>query len=92
MYIQRALALAMMTGAASAQQQTYNDAHSDVVGRSATDSGGAIANCDARGKVISRETTSGPRRQTPHPSPHCVRRHPLPQGERKTAESANTSS
>jgi YD repeat-containing protein len=53
------LALAMMTGAASAQQRTLYEARGNVVGRSATDSSGATINYDARGKVISRETSSG---------------------------------
>jgi hypothetical protein len=35
-------ALATMTGAASAQQRTFYDAHSNVVGRSATDSSGTV--------------------------------------------------
>jgi hypothetical protein len=37
-----ALALAMMTGAASAQQRTFYDARGNVVDRSATDSSGTI--------------------------------------------------
>ena len=53
------LALAIMTGAASAQQRTFYDARGNVVGRSATDSSGAVMNYDARGKVITRESTSG---------------------------------
>jgi YD repeat-containing protein len=53
------LMLAMLTGAASAQQRTYYDAGGKVVGRSATDSGGTVTNYDSRGKVISRETTTG---------------------------------
>ena len=53
------LTLAMIIGAASAQQRTFYDARGNVVGRSATDSSGAVTNYDARGKVISRETTSG---------------------------------
>jgi YD repeat-containing protein len=55
----RLLTLAMTTGAASAQQRTFYDSSGKVVGRSATDSSGTITNYDARGKVISRETTSG---------------------------------
>ena len=53
------LALALMTGAASAQQRTYYDAGGRVVGRAATDSQGTTTNYDARGKVISRETMTG---------------------------------
>jgi YD repeat-containing protein len=52
-------ALAMMTGAASAQQRTIYDSRGNVVGRSATDSSGATTNYDARGKVTSRETMTG---------------------------------
>lgn len=39
-----ALALAVLTGAASAQQRTYYDARGKVVGRSATDSQGTVTN------------------------------------------------
>ena len=53
------LALALMTGAASARQRTFYDFRGNVVGRSATDSGGTVTNYDARGKLISREFTSG---------------------------------
>ena len=53
------LALALMTGAASAQQRTVYDARGNVVGRSAKDSSGAVTNYDARGTVITRERTSG---------------------------------
>ena len=54
-----ALSAEKLTGAASAQQRTIYDASGNVVGRSATDSGGAVTNYDARGRVISRESTSG---------------------------------
>jgi YD repeat-containing protein len=50
---------AMMTDAASAQQRTFYDASGKVVGRSATDSQGTVTNYDSRGRVISRETTTG---------------------------------
>jgi YD repeat-containing protein len=50
------LTLAMMTDAASAQQRAYYDAGGRVLGRSATDSSGTVANYDSRGRVISRET------------------------------------
>jgi YD repeat-containing protein len=50
------IALALMTGTASAQQRTIYDSRGNVVGRSATDSSGAVTNYDARGKVISRES------------------------------------
>ena len=53
------LALAMMTGIASAQQRTYYDASGKVVGRSASDSSGTTTNYDARGRVISPESTTG---------------------------------
>ena len=53
------LTLAMLTSAASAEQRTIYDSRGNVVGRSATDSGGTVTNYDARGKVISRESTSG---------------------------------
>jgi YD repeat-containing protein len=53
------LTLAMMTGAAPAQQRTFYDSRGNVVGRSATNSGGTTTNYDARGKMISRESTSG---------------------------------
>jgi YD repeat-containing protein len=51
--------LAVMTGAALAQQRTLYDASGRVVGRSSIDSSGTVTNYDARGRVISRETTSG---------------------------------
>ena len=53
------LALALMIGAASAQQRTLRDSRGNVVGRSATDSQGTTTNYDARGKVTSRESISG---------------------------------
>ena len=53
------LALALMTGAASAQQRTFYDSSGRVVGRSSTSSSGAVTNYDNRGRVISRESTSG---------------------------------
>ena len=53
------LALALLTGAASAQQRTFYDAGGKVVGRSATDSAGTTTNYDSCGRVISRESTSG---------------------------------
>jgi YD repeat-containing protein len=45
--------------AASAQQRTFYGAGGKVFGRSTTDSSGAVTNYDSRGRVISRETTSG---------------------------------
>jgi YD repeat-containing protein len=54
-----ALALAMLTGTASAQQRTIYDSRGKVVGRSSTDFSGTTTNYDARGRVITRETTSG---------------------------------
>ena len=53
------LTIAMMTGAASAQQRTFYDSSGKVVGRSTTDSSGTTTNYDSRGRVISRESTSG---------------------------------
>ncbi|MET4343563.1 YD repeat-containing protein [Bradyrhizobium sp. RT9b] len=55
------LALLMLTmiGAAQAQQRTIYDASGRVVVRSATDSQGTVTNYDSRGRVISRETTTG---------------------------------
>ena len=53
------LALATMTGAASAQQRTIYDSRGNVVARSATDSSGTVTNYDSRGRVITRESTSG---------------------------------
>jgi YD repeat-containing protein len=53
------LTLAMMTGAASAQQRTFYDSAGNVVGRSSTDSNGTTTNYDSRGRVVSRETTKG---------------------------------
>lgn len=58
-YIKMLLALAMMTGAVSAQQRTFHDARGSVVGRSATDSQGTTTVYDSRGRVVSRETTTG---------------------------------
>src|SRR5258707_2833978 len=53
------LALAVMTGEASAQSRTFYDARGNVVGRASTDNSGTITNYGARGRVITRETTSG---------------------------------
>ena len=53
------LTLAMLTEAASAQQRTFYDASGKVAGRSATDSQGTVTNYASRGRVISRETTTG---------------------------------
>jgi YD repeat-containing protein len=53
------LTLATMTDAALAQQRALYDSRGNVVGRSATDSSGTVTNYDARGRVISRETTTG---------------------------------
>ena len=52
------LSLAMMTGAASAQQRTFYDAGGKVVGRSATDSSGTTTNYDARAGDHGETTTS----------------------------------
>jgi YD repeat-containing protein len=53
------LTFALTADAASAQQRTFYDASGKVVGRSATDSQGSTTNYDSRGRVISRESTSG---------------------------------
>jgi YD repeat-containing protein len=44
---------------ASAQQGIFYDSGGNVVGRSSTDSQGSTTSYDSRGKVISRESTSG---------------------------------
>jgi YD repeat-containing protein len=51
--------LAALVTQASAQQRTFYDAGGKVVGRLATDSQGAKTNYDCRGRVISREATTG---------------------------------
>ncbi len=51
--------LAVLTTDASAQQRSFYDSAGKSVGRSSTDSQGTVTNYDARGRVISRETTSG---------------------------------
>jgi YD repeat-containing protein len=53
--------LYMLIDAASAEQQqrTYYDSSGRSLGRSTTDSQGTVTNIDARGKVISREFTTG---------------------------------
>jgi YD repeat-containing protein len=53
------LTLATLTGAASAQQRTFYDSRSNVVGRASTDSQGSTTIYDSRGKIISRESTTG---------------------------------
>ena len=52
------LTLAMLTGAASAQQRTLYDASGKAVVRSVTGPNGAVTNYGADGRVMSRETTS----------------------------------
>jgi hypothetical protein len=56
------LTLAMMTGAASAQQRTFYDGSGKVSGRTATYSAGTVTNYDSRGRVVTRETTTGNQR------------------------------
>jgi YD repeat-containing protein len=46
-------------GAASARQRTFYDSSGGTASRSATDSQGSITFYDSRGRVITRETTSG---------------------------------
>jgi hypothetical protein len=41
------------------QSRTFDDRSGKNVGRSSTDSSGMTTNHDSRGRVISRETTSG---------------------------------
>jgi len=53
------LTLAMTTGAASAQQRSFYDASGKRIGSASTDSQGTTTNYDSRGKVISRESTTG---------------------------------
>jgi YD repeat-containing protein len=53
------LTLAMMTGAASAQQRTFYDASGKRIGSATTDSSGTVTNYDSRGRVIIRETKTG---------------------------------
>ena len=53
------LALAALTGAASAQQRTFYDSCGKVVGRSSTDSQGSMTNYDARGRSSAASSTSG---------------------------------
>ena len=50
--------LAVLATEASAQQRTRYDSAGRVVGKSSTDSQGTVTNYDARGRVISRETTT----------------------------------
>ena len=54
-----ALTLAALATDASAQSRQFYDSTGRVVGRSSADSGGTVTNCDSRGRVISRESTSG---------------------------------
>jgi YD repeat-containing protein len=53
------IALAALPTDASAQSRQYYGSSGKSVGRSSTDSSGTVTNYDARGKVISRETTTG---------------------------------
>ena len=53
------LTFAMMTSAASAQQRTFYDSRGRSLGTASTDSSGTVTNYDARGRVISRESTTG---------------------------------
>ena len=50
--------LAVLATEASAQSRSYHDASGKSLGRSSTDSSGTVTNYDARGRVISRETTT----------------------------------
>jgi YD repeat-containing protein len=53
------LTLAMMTGAASAQQRTFYDASGKRIGSATTDSQGTVTTYDSRGRIVSRESPSG---------------------------------
>ena len=53
------LALAMSTGAASAQQRTFYNSNGSVAGKSFTNSSGAATNYDSSGHVVGRAYTSG---------------------------------
>lgn len=54
-----ALTLAALATGASAQSRTFYDSAGRVVGKSSTDSTGTVTNYDSRGRVISRETSTG---------------------------------
>jgi hypothetical protein len=62
------LALAMLTGAASAQQRTFYDSSGKVFGRSSTDSQGTVTTYDARGK----SSAASPRPATRRPAQAAV--------------------
>jgi YD repeat-containing protein len=51
--------LAVLANEASAQSRRFYDASGRSLGTSSTDSQGTVTNYDSRGKVISRETTTG---------------------------------
>jgi YD repeat-containing protein len=51
--------LAVLSAEASAQSRTFYDSAGRAVGKSTTDSSGTVTNYDARGRVVSRETTTG---------------------------------
>jgi YD repeat-containing protein len=54
-----ALTLAVLASEASAQSRTFYYDAGRVVGKSTIDSNGTVTNSDSRGRVISRETTTG---------------------------------
>src|SRR3954471_1771115 len=54
-----ALTLAVLATEASAQSRSFYDSAGKRIGSASTDSSGTVTNYDARGKVISRETTTG---------------------------------
>ena len=56
-----ALALSVLATEALAQSRTFYDPSRKVVGRSSTSSSGTVTNYDARGRVVSRKSTSGNR-------------------------------
>jgi len=55
------LTLALMTGAASAQQRTFYDSRGNIVGRSATDSQGTVKTTDAERALLGPSMMCSPR-------------------------------
>lgn len=53
------IALTVLATAASAQSRTFYDSTGRRIGNATTDSQGTVTNYDARGRVVSRETTTG---------------------------------
>jgi len=55
------LTLALMTGAASAQQRTFYDSRGNIVGRSATESQGTVKTTDAERALLGPSMMCSPR-------------------------------